>query len=564
MRKFTFIIAFVALAFGFTYGQATFIVTTPSNNATSANRLPNGTAAHTYFRGSTLVLATEMTAIPVSTTLSSVGFTATTGASSVAVTGTITIYMQNTSDVTFNKGTAWSGVTPGMTTVYVGTITIPSTAATVDLPLTTPFAFTGGGMYLAYDFQSAGPYATTGAVWASNNTGLPSGCISGISATAAPTVCVTSSFRPCIRFGYANTLTNDISVELANTMGTVSKVIGGSSPVSAIIRNNSVGTLNNINVSANIVGANAYSNSQMVSSLAAGATATVNFTNWSPLTLGANTLAVTVPSDQNNANNAKTFKTTVTCNASGYAENPVLYTTSIGFNTGSGIIMNQMQLATSATVTGANLAISSNTAATGNNIYAVMLDNAGLILAASNTLNIAVSDLNTIKTFTFASPVGVAPAQIWHIGLAQTANTVTGYFPCAAYATPMIPSTIVYNTSAITGGTLTPLTGNLGIMDFEANFLGTCITGINNVVAADNSLLVYPNPANTNLFVKLGSVSGKATVVVYNAIGQVVIEAKELTDNSAEINVSSLTKGVYILRVTNGKEVSNTKIVVEH
>lgn len=563
MKKFTFIIAFVALAFGFTYGQATFIVTTPSNNATSANRLPNGTAAHTYFRGSTLVLATEMTAIPVSTTLSSVGFTTATGASS-AVTGTITIYLQNTSDVTFNKGTAWSGVTPGMTTVYVGTITIPATVATLDLPLTTPFAFSGGGMYLAYDFQSAGPYATTGAVWASNSTGLTNGCISGISATSAPTVCVTSSFRPCIRFGYANTLTNDISVELANTMGTVSKVIGGSVPVSAIIRNNSVGTLNNINVSANITGVNAYSNSQMVSSLAAGATTTVNFTNWSPLTLGGNTLAVTVPSDQNNANNSKTFKTTVSCNTMGYAENPVLYTTSIGFNTGAGIIMNQMQLAMTATVTGANLAISSNTAATGNNIYAVMLDNAGLILAASNTLNIAVSDLNTIKTFTFASPVAVAPAQIWHIGLAQTANTVTGYFPCAAYATPLVPSIIMYNTSAITGGTLTPLTGNLGIMNFEANFLGTCITGINNVVPANNSLLVYPNPANTNIFVKIGSVSGKATVVVYNAIGQVVIESKELTDNSAEINVSSLTKGVYILRVTNGKEVSNTKIVVEH
>ncbi|HWY12106.1 MAG TPA: hypothetical protein VN026_12315, partial [Bacteroidia bacterium] len=163
MKKFTFIFAFVAIAFGFSYGQATFIVTSPTNNATSSFRLPNGTSAAAYFRGASLVLASELTAIPVSTTLSSVGFTTTAGASS-AVTGTITIYLQNTGDVTFNKGTTWSGVTPGMTTVYVGTITIPATASSFDLPLTTPFTFLGSGMYIAYDFVSAGPYATTGSV----------------------------------------------------------------------------------------------------------------------------------------------------------------------------------------------------------------------------------------------------------------------------------------------------------------------------------------------------------------------------------------------------------------
>ncbi len=562
MKKFTFIIAFIALAVGFTYGQATFIVTTPSNNATSANRLPNGTSSHTFFRGASLVLATELTAIPVSTTLSSVGFTTTTGAT-IPVTGTITVYMQNTGDLTFLKGTTWSGVIPGMTTVYVGTITIPATATTLDLPLTTPFAFLGSGMYLAYDFQSAGPYATTGAVWASNSTGLVNGCISGISATSAPTVCVTSSFRPCVRFGYPNTLTNDVSVELINSLGTVPAVLSSPMAIAAVVRNNSTGTLNNINVSCNMAGANTFANSQMVSSIAAGATATVNFAPWTPLALGANTITVSVPADQNNANNTKLFKNTVTCNTGGYAENPVVYTTSIGFNTGSGIIMNMVQLPVSATVTGVNLAISNNTAAVGNNIYGVMLDNAGVILAASNTITIANPDLNTIKTFTFAAGVPVTAAQIWHVGLAQTANTVTGYFPCAAYASPIIP--ITYNTAAITGGTLTPLTANLGIMDFEANFAGSCIgLGVNNVLPTNNEALVYPNPANSSVFVKLNAISGKATVVVYNTIGQIVIEAKELTDNSAEINVSSLTKGIYILKITNGNEVSNTKIVVEH
>lgn len=62
---------------------------------------------------------------------------------------------------------------------------------------------------------------------------------------------------------------------------------------------------------------------------------------------------------------------------------------------------------------------------------------------------------------------------------------------------------------------------------------------------------------------KLGSVTDKATVTVYNAIGQIVIASQEVNDNATEINVSTLAKGVYILKVSNGKEVSNTKFVIE-
>ncbi len=563
MKKFTFIFAFVALAFGFSFSQATFVVTTPSNNATSANRLPNGTSGHAYFRGATLVLTTELSAIPVSTTLSSIGFTTATGATS-AVTGSITIYAQNSGDVTFSKGTTWSGVTPGMTVIYSGTMTVPATAASFDLPLTTPFIYTGGSMYLAYDWYSPGTYATTGAVWASNNTGLTGGCISGISATTAPTVCVTSSFRPCVRFGFPNSLTNDVSVETINSMGSVAKVFGFPTGINAIVRNNSNGPLSNINVSANIIGANTYSDLKTVASLAAGATATVTFNNWSPLSPGANTINVTVPADQNNTNNARSFNSKVTCNTSGVGENPINYTQSIGFNTTSGILSTILTSPVAATVTGVNVAISTNTAAIGNGVYGVMLDNLGAILAVSvNTLTIASGDLNTLRSFTFSPPVAVTASQVFYLGMAQPTNTTVGYYPFGSYINPYLATS--YFTNAITGGTLAIIGGNLGQFGIEANFAGSCVgLGVNNaVVSSDNNLSVYPNPASTSLNVKLGSVSDKATVEVYNTIGQIVIASQEVTNNSTEINVSTLAKGVYILKVSNGKEVSNTKFVIE-
>lgn len=562
MKKFTLIIATVAASFGFTIAQPTFVVTTPSNNATSSFRLPNGSSAANYFRGATLVLTSELSAIPVSTTLTSVGFTTTTGATS-AVTGSITIYAQNSGDATFLKGTTWAGITPGMTIVYTGTMTIPASASSFDLPLTTPIVYTGGSMYFAYDWTTTGTPATTGAVWASNNTGLTGGCVSMTSSSVAPTSGVSSSFRPCIRLGYPNSLTNDVSVESINTLGNVAQTLGLPVPVSAIIRNNSAGALNNVNVSANMTGANAYTDMKTVATIAAGATATVNFNLWMPLAMGGNTLNVSVPGDQVNTNNNKAFNTMVTCNTAGNNENPAIYTQAIGFNTASGILCTPMQAPIATTVTGVNIAISSNTAAVGNPVYGVILDNAGTILANStNTLTIANGDLNTIQSFSFNPPVSVAASALVHLGMAQTANATLGYFPFGSYLNPYLNTS--YFTTAIAGGTLAALTSNLGQFGIEANFAGLCgPMGVQTIATSDNNLSVYPNPASTTLNVKLGSVSDKATVTVYNAIGQIVIAAQEVTDNSTAINVSTLAKGVYILKVSNGKEVSNTKFVIE-
>jgi len=547
------------------FGQATFILNAPVNDgSTSGNRFPNGTSAHTYFRGASLILATELSSIPVSTTLSSIGFTNTTGATT-AVTGTITIYMQNTTDMSFLKGTTWSGVTPGMTAVYVGTITIPNTITAFDIPLTTPFAFTNGGLYVAYDFQSAGPFSTGACIWASNSTGLVNGCISGPSSSAPPTTCSASSFRPCMRLGYPNSLTNDVSVDYVNTMGDVALALSiPTIPLSAIVKNVSSGPLSNIPVTANMTGANTFANTQTITSLAAGASTTVNFgSGWMPLTQGASTITVSVPADQNNANNSMSFSNMATCNTGGFAQDPASYLQSVGFGTLSGILSTSVQLPTSANVTGVSMAISSNTANVGNNVYGVMLDNTGNILTTSiNTLNIANGDLNTIRSFTFTTPQNVTAAQVWYIGMAQTPNTVLGYYPYGAYTSPYLNS--AYFTNAITGGALSLLTANLGQFGIKAEFGGICgPLGVKSIPSSDNNLTVYPNPASTTLNVKLGSVSDKATVTVYNAIGQIMIASQEITNNATEINVSALAKGVYILKVSNGKEVSNTKFVIE-
>ncbi len=561
MKKFTLIVAAVAMSMGFdAFGQTAY-VTAPTNITTTQVRAPNGFNTHAYLRASSLVLASELTGIPPGTTLTSIGFTTTAGAD-MAVSGTMTVYLQNSSDVTFSKGTNWGTITTGMTNAYSGAYTVPSTATTVDLVLSTPFVYTGGAVYIAYDFFSSGPFASTTPATYGANSSLAGGCVSASSTSVAPTTLGTTAFRPAFRFGFA-ALTNDMSIEYINTMGSVPQILGLPTPITAIVRNNSIGALTNVPVTANITGANTFANTQTITSIAAGATATVNFGTWNGTNAGASTVNVSVPADQNNGNNSRNFMNMVSCNKGGFAQDPASYLQSVGFNTVSGCLSTQVQLPVAASITGVDVAISSNTANVGNNVYGVMFDNTGTILATSlNTLTIANGNLNTIHSFSFASAVPVTASQTWYIGMAQTPNTVTGYFPFGAYTSAYLNSS--YYTNAIGGGTLALLGTNLGQFGISARFAGICgPLGVNNVTKVDNNLLVYPNPATTVLNVKLGSVSDKATATVYNAIGQVVVGAQDITGTETEINVATLSKGVYILKISNGKETSNTKFVIE-
>ena len=148
-----------------------------------------------------------------------------------------------------------------------------------------------------------------------------------------------------------------------------------------------------------------------------------------------------------------------------------------------------------------------------------------------------------------------------HFGVAQTANTVTGYFPFGAYTNPYLST--VYNTSAITGGAFT-LTGNLGQFGFEVVLAGTCTLNTDTIDGVSNKMNIYPNPAKDFINIELGSTLDNATISVYNTIGQIVIPSQVINTNSIKLNISSLAKGVYIIKVNNGdKEISNEKFIVE-
>jgi hypothetical protein len=70
---------------------------------------------------------------------------------------------------------------------------------------------------------------------------------------------------------------------------------------------------------------------------------------------------------------------------------------------------------------------------------------------------------------------------------------------------------------------------------------------------------VFPNPANDVL--NISSVKTIEKAEIYNLIGKKVISTTRLTNNS--INISSLAKGVYILKLVSGDVVGTRKIIKE-
>lgn len=76
-------------------------------------------------------------------------------------------------------------------------------------------------------------------------------------------------------------------------------------------------------------------------------------------------------------------------------------------------------------------------------------------------------------------------------------------------------------------------------------------------VSKKNSINIYPNPAVD--FLSLTKISDKATYKIYSEVGQLV--STGIVKNK-KIDVSSLAKGVYVIRVSDiGKEVLNTKFI---
>lgn len=83
-----------------------------------------------------------------------------------------------------------------------------------------------------------------------------------------------------------------------------------------------------------------------------------------------------------------------------------------------------------------------------------------------------------------------------------------------------------------------------------------------------NNIALYPNPANTNLNIRLLSVQfNDVSVELIDITGKVILSenvSTSLSDAGYTIDVSNIPNGMYIVRVTNGDQINTSKVSIAH
>ncbi|MFQ3608076.1 MAG: T9SS type A sorting domain-containing protein [Chloroherpetonaceae bacterium] len=312
----------------------------PFNATSSVNRGPNG--ATRYQITLAFYSAAELAAAGFQNggTFTSLGFIY-ASANTVArdsVNGNIKFYLLNSTDTSgTNYPTNWATATAPATVVYDGPITLPAVVPgqviPFDVTLTTPFTYTGGSIYLMYEYTNpTNPLIAASATYQSNSTTIPAGLITrnATSLTALPTTLgPTATFRPVIRWGYDGPPVPDAEVLGLYAYGFTSRD-HSANPITALVRNN--GSVNltytaTLTVRDSATGTIKFTDNTTFANvnMTGGEIDTLVFTNWTPSVSATDTIsisiAVTSGTDPNLANNVAGTRQVVTSDRVSHRQN---------------------------------------------------------------------------------------------------------------------------------------------------------------------------------------------------------------------------------------------------
>lgn len=446
--------------------QQTLIAGVPPDAPTTTQlRAPNGLSSHAFLRVHLILTASDLAALPAGTDPVSIGFRYADGVGAPAA-GSFRVYLENTADTTNLKSTTWTTAIATMTQVYDGTLALPeSTAPTnVDVDLNAaPFTYTGGGLYVAYEYAATSFSTPTDPATYAANSALAGATRMASSAAAMPsTLSETSAFRPQIRIGRANPFGNELAVEAVSVKYGALHALWDDE-ITATVANRGRDDRTQVAVQMQVSGANSEVRDIVEPLIAAGDSAAFVATALGYGNTGTQTVTVSVPADENPANDQRTLAQAVSCDMLAYADDSAPFD-SIGFNTGSGILaMRYTAPPVPIVVSAVTVGISDAPTNLGQTVAGRLLDASGQIVATAPDVVLNESHLGAWVVFPLDAPVTIAAGEILHAGLLQRAGS-PGYFPVATNAPALVAPDRVFSFPADGGaGTMYTDLGTLRI-----------------------------------------------------------------------------------------------------
>lgn len=446
---------------------------------------------------------------------------------------------------TFTTGTYTNA---GYTEVFNGSITTTATGWT-EFALTTPYVRTAG-TNLQVLIERTDNVAHAGFVWVTANGNNTSSTINttrrynSTVALSGSTSLAVSAFRQAIRF--IRRVNNDAVVKQVYTLGKIPLPNGVPHTISANIVNEGINPITNLNVTLNVTGANTFTNSQVIASLASGASTNVTFTAFSPTVEGVNNITVSVPADDANSNNSLTVAQTANKNTWSYAYGSTA-AGGVGFNGATGDFVAKFN--TSAATSVSQVSVNFFTAGQPYKIGIWDASGAGGTpgtLLYESASQIAAAGANVLPV----SPALALPVGDFYVGVRQTGTTNVSF----AYQTETpIRSGTFFFTSPSGGTTWTDFApANSFRFMIEPKLILPRDANVSNVVVPTNVTCYDANQTITALLTNAGSntiAAGAANVTLR------VRGANTFTNSVA--NTNALASGASEVITFTGVNLSN-------
>jgi hypothetical protein len=173
-------------------------------------------------------------------------------------------------------------------------------------------------------------------------------------------------------------------------------------------------------------------------------------------------------------------------------------------------------------------------------------------LTSADSSDVFIAALTNTGSFLWAKSVG-GVADGYEPDSYESGVGITADPSGVAYATGTILDGGIFGTTSLTGYDRTDV--------FLAKITNTIVA--NEETTKTNYVSIYPNPSNGIINFSNMPAFSNTQVTIYNQLGESVYKGKINASAKTQIDLSSLTKGVYFLSMTSEKIVLNQKIVLQ-